>query len=351
MDSEARLEKNKSGYWEIRWTERDGSGGYRTRTASTRRKDRDAAEAVMRGFLAAEAEEAARRAQGGALTVGDLLDGYVASAIAKGVGETQRGCVAAVRAHFGGFRVGDLTPEAVLDYGTARGVAAGTLRRDLGALVAALGWAVKHGKITKAPEIDLPAEGEPRAVFLPEDLERDLFDLASQDDERWSRVGKGNSGRLSRTGRFICIALDTGARKSAIQGLTWDRVDMVRRVVDFRDPTQRSTKKRRVATPIPDRLFPVLQRAQRERRPGEVHVLDMDGDVTLGFRAFMERHGFDEITPHVLRHTRITLLLRAGVSLWDVSALVGASPDVIQAVYGHHVSDDRLRNMANKRSA
>ena len=305
----------------------------------------------MRAFVRAEAEIAATTAAGGGVTVGDLLDGYAASARARGVGSSQMDCVKMLRSHFAAHTVADLTPEAVIDYQMARGVAPGTLRRELGTLVAALGWAVKHGKLTQAPEIDLPAEGEPRAVFLTEDLEEELFLLASRDTERNSRMGARSSGRLSRTGRFVCIGLDTGARKAAIQGLTWDRVDLARRVLDFRDPTVRATKKRRVATPIPDRLLEVLRRAARERRPGENHVLDGPGDVGSGFNAVMERHGFEGITPHVLRHTRITLLLRAGVSLWDVSALVGASPDVIQAVYGHHVADDRLRLLANKRGA
>ena len=348
MGDEARLAEGRGGFWEIRWVERDGQGGRRTRAVSTRQKDRALAEAVMRSFLAAGAEA---EAKAGRVTVGVVLDRYQTAAVARGVGATQMGCLRALRGHFGAYAVEDLTPEAVLGYRQARGVAAGSARRELGALVAALGWAEKHRLVKDAPEIDLPAEGAARAVFLDEATERDLFALASRDVERNSRLGSGGSGRLSRTGRFVCVALDTGARKSAIQGLTWDRVDLTRRTIDFRDPGVRVTKKRRVATPIPDRLLPVLVRAAAERRPGADFVLDTDGDVKDGFGAFMDRHGFVDVTPHVLRHTRITLLLRAGVSVWDVSALVGASPKVIQDVYGHHVSDARLLGQANRRSA
>jgi integrase len=92
----------------------------------------------------------------------------------------------------------------------------------------------------------------------------------------------------------------------------------------------------------------------RERTPAELaeaarYVLDGPGDIRRTWATFVDKHDFD-VTPHVLRHTRITLLLRAGVSVWDVSGLVGASPDVIQKVYGHHAADDRLRAQANRRA-
>lgn len=337
MDCKKRLEKNDRGYWEIRWTERDGKGAARSRAISTRQTDRNLAAAVAREFERAEAETAARKA---GTSVGALLDGYAAAAKARGVGPTQFFAIRHLRGYFGAFGVDELTPAAVLDYRKARGVQDATLRRELNTLVAALAWAVKHRIIPVAPAIDLPPPGLPKAEFLERDAEDDLFRLAKAD--------AGRDGRLTRTGRFICIGLATGARKAAIEGLTWDRVDLRLRVIDFRDPKARATKKRRVKTPIPDRLFPVLERASRERRPGDAHVLDDDGNVRAGFEAFMGRHGFAKVTPHVLRHTRITLLLQAGVSVWDVAALVGASPDMIQEVYGHWVADDRLHAQANR---
>lgn len=337
MDRETRLETNRSGFFEIRWVEATG----RTRSVSTRTKDRALAEKVRRSFVKGE-QDAALRASGG-VSVGVLLDMYEAAAKGRGVTERMEYSLKPVRAFFGAMLVDELDPETVLDYQAFRARASGTVRRELVQLTAALNWASKHRKITNAPKIDLPAPGEARAVFLDTKLESELYALASRAE--WP------VGRLSRTGRFICIGLDTGARKAAIEGLTWDRVDLVRGVIDFRDPGVRTTKKRRVATPIPARLKPVLERAAAERKDGCVHVLDHAGNVRKGWASFMKRHGFEDVTPHVLRHTRITLLLQAGVSVWDVSALVGASPAVIQAVYGHFVADSRLSELANRRVA
>lgn len=337
MDYPTRLEVNPRGFWEIRWTEPDARvpGRGRTRTASTRTKDRATAEKIMRAFVKADAQAPAGP---GGPTVSAVMDEYEAAITSRGVGRTQIGGIAHIRRVLGDDLVTELTPERIRDYERGRGVAPGTCRRELNVLVAALAWAAKHGKIpSPPPPVDLPAQGEARAVFLAEDVEAELFQLAAE------------SG--TRVGLFICIALDTGARKSAVEGLTWDRVDLVRGTVDFRDPAVRTTKKRRVSTPIPARLLPVLQKAHAARAEGERFVLGHDGNVKKAFATFMAKHKFEDVTPHVLRHTRITLLLRAGVSLWDVSALVGASPRVITEVYGHHVADDRLRAEANKRAA
>jgi integrase len=43
-----------------------------------------------------------------------------------------------------------------------------------------------------------------------------------------------------------------------------------------------------------------------------------------------------DVTPHLLKHSATTWLLRAGVSLWDISQLTSTSMKTLEAVYGHH---------------
>lgn len=52
------------------------------------------------------------------------------------------------------------------------------------------------------------------------------------------------------------------------------------------------------------------------------------------------------MTPHTMKHTYITWLLRSRVSVWDVSGLTATSVETITRVYGHHVPDD-LAGAAN----
>jgi integrase len=336
---EKHLARNRSGKWEVRWTETDERGRARTRSYSTHTDERGIAERVMRAR-----EQDLLRAQlasAGGVSLGVLLDLYRASAVARGVGKTQLVMIETLRGFWGDLVLTDVTPEMVEDYRVSRGVSSSTLRRELNTLIACLNWSARHGKISHVPMIELPPEGAPRAKFLDEALEGELWDVAARHRIR-------GTGRMSRVGRFILIALDTGARKSAIEGLTWDRVDLARGVIDFRDPGLRVTKKRRVAMPIPDRLLPILVRANAEKI--SEYVLDIGGSIHDALRTFMAEHGFEETTAHVFKHTRITLLLRAGVSSWDVSALTGTSVGTILSVYGHHVQDERLRAAANRRA-
>lgn len=339
------LKQNRTGYWEIRWSERTPDGGWRSKSVSTRTTDRGIAETVRRNFVRAEAQEAARGAGDGSVTVASVLDGYSLAAKARRVGASQLMLARVVRDYLGALTLDEITPELIAGYQSRRGVSNGTARRELGVLATALRWGRKNDRLggARMPEIELPPGGEPRAMFLDQRVEEELWELASRDTD--------GRGRLSRIARFICVGLSTGARKSAIEKLTWDRVDLSRQIIDFRDPEMRVTKKRRVATPINSRLLPVLERAARERRARDAFVLDHGGSVRAPWATFMTKHGFERVTPHILRHTRITLLLQAGVTIWDVSALVGASPGVIQQVYGHHVADNRLRAEAERRVA
>ncbi len=58
---------------------------------------------------------------------------------------------------------------------------------------------------------------------------------------------------------------------------------------------------------------------------------------------------FMDVLPQALRSPRIMLLLRGGVSAHNVPTKERTCPDVIQEVYVHHVSDDRLQAQANRR--
>jgi integrase len=63
------------------------------------------------------------------------------------------------------------------------------------------------------------------------------------------------------------------------------------------------------------------------------------GDIKKSFAAACRSAGISDVTPHTLRHTAITWLVQAAVSLWEVSGYVGVSPEIIARVYGHHAPD------------
>ena len=111
-------------------------------------------------------------------------------------------------------------------------------------------------------------------------------------------------------------------------------------MIDFRPWGRGVSNKRRVAVPVGSRLRDVLLRARREAVRGGKGDLVIWQDTRREFESFLAWAGpeFDDVTWHVLRHTFATLMLRAGVTLWDVAGLLGDDYSTVQRVYGHHCS-------------
>jgi len=184
------------------------------------------------------------------------------------------------------------------------------------------------------PAFDLPADSPPRLFYLNEGGANRMFTCASV-----VCVGSAHF-QYRRVGAFICLALETAARESAIRGLTWDRVDLVNKLIDFRDPTRATTKKRRVPVPISDKLMPVLM--DLKARAGEdgtdgVHVLGHDGKVRQAFKRFTQKYQFpSNLTIHDLRRTWATLRAGWGVPLDQIAAILGDTLEVTQKHYAHY---------------
>lgn len=238
----------------------------------------------------------------------------------------------------------------------AAGRKPGTVRREVGALKAALGWCAERKIIPAGTKItlDLPAESQPRDHYLSEADEARLWDAAAD-----LIVGPGAAGkhwRYRRIGLFVCLALETAAREAAIRGLTWDRVNMGLGLIDFRDRARAVTRKRRVPVPISDRLKPVLARVFADRALGDPElqgpfVLGHAGAVRKGFEGLRARVGGPDVmrtTIHDLRRTWASLRVQWGVSMGDVAGVLGDTVDVTERHYAH-LSPHYLRGAVNRR--
>jgi integrase len=137
---------------------------------------------------------------------------------------------------------------------------------------------------------------------------------------------------------FAEIALRTGARSGAILNLTWDRVNLTSRIIDFREPGKAQTRKRRVPAAINDKLHVALSEALPLATTG--HVIEYAGKpvarIKHAFADAAKRAGLPGVTPHVLRHTAVTWMMQAGIPVWQVAGFVGMTPQMVETVYGHH---------------
>jgi len=222
------------------------------------------------------------------------------------------------------------------------GAAPATIRVELSYLMAALKFCAspKGGKLINKADIEtieLPPNSPPRDRWLTMEEMQKLLAAAA--------TFRGPDNRLTRTERFLWLALFTAAREEALLQLTWDRVDFTTNTIHLNVPGRRITKKRRADVTIATQLRPILERAYRERGDHKL-VLDNERSVFDYIQRVAVRSGVGEkrvnergkllttgISPHVLRHTAATHMARRGVSLWMIAKVLGNTTAMVEKVY------------------
>jgi integrase len=153
---------------------------------------------------------------------------------------------------------------------------------------------------------------------------------------------------------FILIALYTGARRSAILGLRWSQIDLIRGRIDFNEPGRPRTNKRRPIIPIPRALLWFLKR--RQATASCPYVIAHNGQPIQGMYRYPNkkpvqvlyyhwhkariRAGFgSDVIPHVLRHSAGTWMAQAGVDMWQIGGWLGHSQQKTTELYAHHSPD------------
>lgn len=348
-----RLELNKRGVWEIRWTE-----NRRSFRVSTRETDLQKAQTVFAGWLT-EYQQDAVRSRPESLTVNAALDIYLDDREASGEladPKSLRASAKPLREGLGDSIIVELTQTDISTYqrrrrrgdfgrvysrGGQRPVkSTGTLRRELSLLKTAINHCVKRKKlrVDDIPYFDLPPPADDRDVWLTEDEAETLLKIANQ-------LSAEADGRMTREHRFVVLALATAARKRSIERLTWDLVDLNKKLIYYNKLPGIKTKKRRVPVPIPAWALPWFQRMKDERL-FDHFVLDNDCSITSPIERLRrevynrtQNPKFKLLTPHVLRHTRATHMARAGRPLWEIAGILGDTIQTVAKTYLHHMPD------------
>ena len=294
------------------------------RRLSTGTPDRAEAEIILADYVK-QAQKPALRV----LSVATILEAYLADRRERAI----PGLARLEWAHKPLARVMGQKPPQVIDdaecgrYAKARrkdGVADATIRTELQALRAALKWAADPQRklLAEAPRIVMPPKPEARQRWLTR--------------EEAARLIEGCKAHHVRL--FVVIGLNTGARSASILDLTWDRVDLVNRFIDFRPPGRVRTRKRRVPVRINDTLFEALTEAKALSTTE--YVIEWAGDkiarIKHAFHDAAERAGLKGVTPHVLRHTACSWMMQGGVDPYDVANFVGMDLKTLTDTYGHH---------------
>lgn len=211
------------------------------------------------------------------------------------------------------------------------GIKPSTVRRELSLLTAVCNHEKNEGRTKHEFKIWKPTPGPSRVRVLDRDEERRLMLVP----------------KPMRIQLFLLLAFNTGARARAIEELTWDRVDLERRTIDYRVPGVLYGKKRRVVVPINDYLLRRLTAAYERRTDEYVIGLGERGACSTTYHLVKECYraiGIDEegVCRHVARHTFVTRLLRARVPIAEVARLAGDTVEMIERVYAHYLPEDLM---------
>jgi integrase len=171
-----------------------------------------------------------------------------------------------------------------------------------------------HASILDVPRVVAPKAGAAKALFYTADELRFIIDMA--EDEKLKDV--------------LTLLYYTGSRRNVIEWLEASQVDLASGVIHQAKPGERVTKKRRPPIPVDDPVRPVLTR----RMDGRKHLFGCD--MYMPYRTHLETLGFaGRANPHVMRHTRATLMLMDGVPIYAVARRLGDSVATIEKTYAH----------------
>jgi len=227
----------------------------------------------------------------------------------------------------------DLVDEAMCKrYRETRRVGDATARYELMQLSTALGWG--------AAERHIPTR---RGVWLPATPERKTRHLTKTEFRRFFAEVKAEHARL-----YVQIGLHTIARPGAILELTWDRVDFMRRQIDFTPFGHVRTAKRRGIKPISDALLAALQIAYNGRT--SEWVIERGGQrvacIKKAFQAASERSGV-HVTPYTLRHTGAVWAAENGISMDELAQFMDHDDASTTAKHYARYSPGYLLKVAN----
>ena len=316
---------DKRGAYYITWTEHG-----RSRERSTGTADRELAETIFAEWLRLRGRRNGP-SDPSEILVTDVLSDYLKERGPKVAAPDRIAyAVSALVDFWEGRTVGDVSPQTCGRYAEKRGRSAGTVRRELTVLRAAINYAHKTGRVTRPVPVELPERPEARDRWV-----------TRKEAARLIRAARTQQARLYMP-LFILLGLYTGRRKEAILSLRWPQVDLEAGRIDFELAGRRRTNKKRGKVPIPARLMPHLRRAKK-RGTEMGYVLHIDGkrigDIKKGFAAACHRAGLEGVSPHTLRHTAATWLMQARTDPWQAAGFLAMSLPTLLKTYGHHHPD------------
>ncbi|WP_417592516.1 tyrosine-type recombinase/integrase [Parasphingorhabdus sp.] len=235
--------------------------------------------------------------------------------------------------YFGSKRADQISSFLVQHYTRHRldsGAKQATVNRELSTLSHMMSHFVEWKWIKEGdrPKIKKGEEPRKKIVVLTDDTAAALYNgaVADQDGSTWL---------------FVIIGLNSAMRHSEILRIKWDDIDFDQRRIHLEE-----AKAGQRTQPISESLTKILlqERDQREDKKGWLFPTQSAG-AKHPYRRTMHRQferaairaGLDpaKVTPHVMRHTGITRLVKAGIDLPTIQKISGHKTLAMVLRYAH----------------
>lgn len=314
-----------SRYWWISYT----VGGRQVRESSGTASHREA-----KTLEAQKRAEAGKRGPAPRYEFDKMMDRYLAEIEGEAHYDRAVWAVSALTPYFTGRAVDEITVEDLMAYRHHRNRSDGTIIKELGVLSSACNRAIRAWGWRMANPVQwFPKAPQGRLRWLRKPEARKLIKAAEK------------STQAPYLADMIRLALATGMRKGEILGLTWDRVDLRRRLIYLAPEHQKSGRHGSVAL-NQDAVDALKAQKGRHKQYVFVHDGEPIADVKRSFRTACDKAGIEDFHFHDLRHTFAAWLVQAGVSIREVADLLRHSSIQTTMRYAH-LAPENLRKAVN----
>ena len=196
-----------------------------------------------------------------------------------------------------------------------KNLAPGTVRRVLSVGKAALNWSWKRGEVGPLPYIQLVPVPRPEPKGRPLEVEEvaDLFKATTQ----------------QHLAVFMVLMIATAGRTGAILDLTYDQIDLRRKLIDLNPLGRSQTKKYRPMVRLPEQLVEYISKTVEAGKP----IVSFEGApidcIRRSWRQTRKRSGLlGNVQTYSFRHTMARWMRSQSVPAWEVAAQLGhKAPD------------------------
>ena len=304
------------------WWERGADGERARRRRTLAAQDRQSAEAEARALW--------QTADDSPWTVGRIMTAYLESIAEKPSHQRRKDAWKAMKSYWEQVDPALIDEPMCRKYRLTRRVSDATARYELTQLSTALNWALDEKKIERRGRL-----------WFPPVPDRKIRHLSPAEFGRFFAEVRAHHARV-----YVMLGIYTVARPSAILQLSWDRVDFMRRLIDFTPPGHIRTAKRRTVVSIGDELLKVLQEAHGARTCN--HVVEHGGKpvacIKKAFQAASQRSTV-HVTPYMLRHTGAVWAAESGISMPELAQMMGHDDDQTTQKHYARFTPDYLRGV------